>query len=373
MRRNRLKELILFGLSLCLVLSLMEIALRLTHLATEVAWVQGDPQLGFKLIPNQAGTFVVGKFGDEKVRFQINSEGWNSTKNYRERRDPAVVRIAIIGDSYIEALNVHPTNAVGAVLEKALSPTSEIEVYSFGISGASLSHYLAIMRYVRSQFSPDLYIINIVHNDFDESLATVDRSMFHGLRRAGSSYEEVPPTMYQPSLFRRIVGHSATIRYLTINLKVRFELKDIRRIGDLWGTTHRFAANIDAAKIDVHETKNIVNYVFKKYLQEAESDRQKLVLVVDSPRQPIYEGLNPHTSLAFQYNQVVTEVCRDLLLHCLDLTDHFWSDFQRNRRRFNSIIDGHWNAHGHEVAASAIKDFLLKNLLFPPANHGSIS
>jgi hypothetical protein len=372
MRQDRQKEFILLAFSLFLVLGFVEIFLRVTHLATEVALVQGDPQLGFKFIPNQAGTFVVGRFGDDKARFQINSDGWNSTRDYRQDH-AAAIRIAIIGDSYVEALNVQPTNAVAAVLEKALSHRSEVEVYSFGISGASLSHYLAIMRYVRSRFSPDLYIVNIVHNDFHESLATADRAMFHGLRRAGSSYEEVPPTIYQPSLFRRIAGRSAMVRYLTMNLKVRFEPKDISRIHDLWGKTHRFAANIDAAKIDVRETKDLVNYIFKKYLQEAEGDRRKLVLVLDAPRQPIYEGMHPHTSLAFQYNKVVAEVCRDLFLYCLDLTDPFWSNFQRNRRRFNSVIDGHWNAYGHEVAAKAIEDFLFKNLLFPPSNYRFVS
>lgn len=376
MLQNRLKEFMLFGLSLCLALSVVEIFLRVTHLATEVAWVEGDPQLGFKFIPNQAGTFVVGKFGQEKAHFHINSDGWNSTRDYRESRDhSAAVRIAIIGDSYVEALNVQPTNAVGAVLEKALSYTSEVEVYSFGISGASLSHYLAIMRYVHSRFLPDLYIINIVHNDFDESLATGDRAMFHGLRRAGSSYEEVPPTIYQPSWFRRIVGNSAMVRYMTINLKVRFELKDIGRINDLLAEPqrHRFTANIDTAKIDRKETKDLVNYLSKKYLHEAGNDPQKLVLVVDTPRQPIYEGIHPHRSLSFQYNEAVAEVCRDLQLYCLDLTDSFWSNFQQARRRFNSVIDGHWNAYGHEVAAKAISDFLLKNALFPPRNHQFIS
>lgn len=362
-RQNSLKRVALALLSLFLTLGLIEIILRVTHLATDVTFVEGDPVLGFKFIPNQSGTFVVGKFGEEKARYNINSDGWNAVRNYREKRDQATTRIAVIGDSYVEALNVPPDEAVAAVLERALSPTTRVEVYSFGISGASLSHYLAMMRYVRSRFSPDLYVINVVHNDFEDSLATAGRAMFHSLGRAGDSYEEVTPEAYRPSLFRRIIGHFAIARYLNVNLKVQ----DMVLIYGSWRKNQhqQFEANIPAAKMDLKEMRELVNYLFKKYLHEVDNDGERIVIVLDSPREPIYKGTHPETTTAFEYNKLTAKICRDLALYCLDLTDPFFSDFQQNRRRFNSEIDGHWNAYGHEVVAKAMEDFLLKNgLLF---------
>jgi len=352
--------------SVLLTLALVETVLRLTNLATDLPWVQGDPVLGFKFVPNQTGTWVVGTIGDNKAKYRINSDGWNAIADYREKRDQATTRIALIGDSFVEALNVPPEEAVSAVLERALSRSGKVEVYPFGISGASLGHYLAILRYVRQRFSPDLYIINIVHNDFHESLATADRSVFHGLRRTGSSYEEVLPQTYRPSSFRRIIGQSALARYLLTNLKLMSKLENIGRMNSpsRGNQPRQFEANIDVSNINVKEMKRLLRFLVEKYLREVGDDPQKIVFVMDTEREKIYEGTHPRSTSAFQYNKLTSDICRDLSLYCLDLTDHFWEDFQRNKRRFNSAIDGHWNEHGHEVAASAIEGFLMRNHLW---------
>jgi hypothetical protein len=368
--RNRkvLKCITLAILSLLLTLGALEIVLRVMHIATDVPWVEGHPMLGFKYLPNQTGTWVVGRFGDEKTRYHINSDGWNATRDFSEKRDPGTVRIAVIGDSYIEALNVPPEASIAALLESHLSHRDKVEVYPFGVSGASLSHYLALMRYVRTRFSPDFYIVNIVHNDFEDSLPRVDRPVFHAVRRAGDSYEEVPPKEYHPILSRRIIGHLAIVRYLHVNLK-------LNGFGQLHNLRHdqqhqQFEANIDVSTIDVRDMRGLVKYLLGKYLQEVDGDYKRLMLMIDTSREPIYEGTHPQTSSAFQYNKLTAEVCHELSLHYLDLTDPFWQDFQQHKRRFNSVLDGHWDAYGHEVAAKAIENFLLSNAFLPSKKAG---
>ena len=249
---------------------------------------------------------------------------------------------------------------MSAVLENALLQRGlKIEVYPFGISSASASHYLAIMRYVRARFSPDLYIVNIVHNDIQDSLAatTGDRAIYFGVRQSGDSFEEVPPKIYQPSLLRRIIGHWAIARYLYVNLGLMWKLQRQNQ-------PRQFEANIDVTKMmGTQEGRQLTKYIFAKYLDEVENDRKKLVLLMDTVREPIYEGVHPNTTAAFQYNEVIGETCQELSLYCLDLTDYFWADFQRNKRRFNSVIDGHWNKYGHKVVAEAVERYLLKNAL----------
>ncbi|MCX5687423.1 MAG: hypothetical protein NTV71_02080 [Candidatus Omnitrophica bacterium] len=43
--------------------------------------------------------------GEIKARYNINKEGWNSNKEYVERKS-SKIRIAVIGDSYVEGLTV---------------------------------------------------------------------------------------------------------------------------------------------------------------------------------------------------------------------------------------------------------------------------
>jgi hypothetical protein len=55
--------------------------------------------------PEQTGVFRV---GDEiEAPYRINQDGWNSgISDYREERTPGIGRIAVIGDSYVEAFSV---------------------------------------------------------------------------------------------------------------------------------------------------------------------------------------------------------------------------------------------------------------------------
>ena len=117
--------------------------------------------------------------------------------------------------------------------------------------------------------------------------------------------------------------------------------------------------------MNVGEMKEVVEYIFNKYLQEVDGDRKKLMFVIDTTRDPIYKGVHPKNTRGFQYNELTAEVCHDLFLNCLDLTEPFWQDFQENKRRFNSELDGHWNEYGHSIAAQQIADFLHKRGLLP--------
>src|SRR5262249_50152342 len=101
---STMKNIVLVFSSTLLTLAMIEVALRASHWATDVPFVEGDSQRGFKYIPNQTGYHVKGPLGNEKTRFHINSNGWNSISDYKENHDPGVFRIAFIGDSYIEAV-----------------------------------------------------------------------------------------------------------------------------------------------------------------------------------------------------------------------------------------------------------------------------
>jgi hypothetical protein len=43
--------------------------------------------------------------------------------------------------------------------------------------GVPLSQYLQMARYVRIHFNPDIFVINVVHNDFAESLCSVKKQV----------------------------------------------------------------------------------------------------------------------------------------------------------------------------------------------------
>jgi len=115
---------------------------------------------------DQNGTVTLGKLAEEKYNWTINNYGWNANIDYQEKK--AADRIAIIGDSYIEAFQVSTENHLSRTLDQLMGDNTQ--VYSFGMSGSPLSHYLHMARYAYKTFKPDVFVISIAHNDFDESL-----------------------------------------------------------------------------------------------------------------------------------------------------------------------------------------------------------
>ena len=120
-----------------------------------------DPVVGPKLIPESRG--VWSKEGFSKV--EINSKGWNDfERQYNKPQN--VVRVAIVGDSFIEALQVPKTDSVASKLESWLDVNCKYkmddiryEVLSFGASGwGTTQMHLAIKNEV-IQYDPDFVIM----------------------------------------------------------------------------------------------------------------------------------------------------------------------------------------------------------------------
>ena len=165
------------------------------------------------------GRATFGKFAQQRGRWEINDHGWNSPIAYRTEKDRP--RIAVIGDSYIEAFHVDTDKSYPSLMRAEIGDRHD--VYSYGISGASLSEYLNISRYVNRHFDPDVVIFNIRYNDFAESVFELNPADTHMLMISitDSSVTETEPrpnySFSQFSLKRRILRKSAIARYLIIN------------------------------------------------------------------------------------------------------------------------------------------------------------
>src|SRR5207245_389234 len=151
--------------------------------------------------------------------YRINAQGWNSgIGDYALPRHPGVPRIAVVGDSYVEAFQVAHDRSLGEALVADLAADGRWgEVYRFGISGAPMSQYLYMIEREVVRYRPDWVVVLIVHNDFDESYkfkAGRYTSSFLKLRvEDGRVTGEIPPQPWQPSAIewlRRTANRKST-------------------------------------------------------------------------------------------------------------------------------------------------------------------
>lgn len=349
-----IRKLLLVSLpAFIIALLALEIGLRLFVDVCDPAMVYFDTGTAIlRFEPNQSGRHV--KTGTYNAAYHINGAGWNSANEYVAGPPTGRLRIAVIGDSYVEAVQVDYDKNLAAVLEDTLNATSDpppVEVYSFGISGATLSQYLHMMRYVADTYRPDIYVINIAYNDFQESYRSVQAKPFllqFELDDSGAIVE-IPPSAYHPSRLRRVICKSALVRFMAFNLNLLTEMK---------GKLQPDAASIDAPDVAQDEPAApldvLVRYVFENCAAVAEAHGGHLLFIIDGPRAHIYAGLPPEDQEQHAYNELVGQTAQALAIPLLDLTDAFATDYAAHQQRFDFLDDSHWNERGHTLVGTTL-------------------
>ena len=219
-----LKNIALVFVTLVVMAVLFEFVIfRFVLRAADLPRLQAGGSAVLKYQPNQTGTY---RLQSEIVaRYRINQQGWNSGHfEYDIERSPGVKRICIVGDSYVEALQVDFDKSFAERLQDELLNAGErIEVFRFGLSGAPLSQYVYWIKKEVVKYSPDLIVVNLVHNDFDQSInpprGTYSTS-FAIVEKVDDELRLTAPTPYRRDLSWHI-KNSAIFRYLWVREQIR--------------------------------------------------------------------------------------------------------------------------------------------------------
>jgi lysophospholipase L1-like esterase len=313
----------------------------------------------------ETGIVTMGTFAQHRSQWHINNAGWNSPVDYVPEKNRQ--RVAIIGDSYIEAWQVDSDENYPSVLRVLLGDS--IDVYSFGVSGAPLSQYLHIGRYAVSQYDPDILVFNIVHNDFAESLHRLNSGDRHFMLLRLHDNDLVEETIPQAdrsftqfSRVKQILRRSALVRYLLFNLHIKNTLDVLRQ------RESEYVANIDPATI-AHErddSRRAVRYVTNRMARDFRE--RSIVFVIDAPRADIYAG-TANESVQFLH-AITADACAEAGIDLLDLSEDMTEAYSKDGRRFEFDTDGHWNAYGHEFVARTLAAFLERqSLIKAPGEH----
>lgn len=129
-----------------------------------------DPTLGLALRPGVEGWYR--KEGQAYIR--INRDGFRD-REHSKSKPPNVVRIAVLGDSFAEALQVPLENTFWAVMEDRLKGCNafagkQIEVLNFGVSGYGTAQELLSLRHKVWEYQPDMVLLAVTTgNDISDN------------------------------------------------------------------------------------------------------------------------------------------------------------------------------------------------------------
>ncbi len=155
MKRNVL----LLGVAILVALALAELLLRAVGFSYP-NFYRYDYHTGAALRTGAAGWWR--EEGGAFVR--INAQGMRDDREIPVEKSDTVYRIAVLGDSYAEALQVDVSKTFWRLLEEQLNscgfaPGKRVEVLNFGVSGYSTAQELIALRERVKPFSPDLVLL----------------------------------------------------------------------------------------------------------------------------------------------------------------------------------------------------------------------
>lgn len=342
-------------------------------------------EVGLRFLPVCEGTYRL-PVNDENpiLRFQPNrdlvwSKGWNfeisnevkinnfgfvSNVDYVENGKESL--LAIIGDSYVEALMVPFRETVAGRLNEYLGESAR--VYSFGVSGAPLSQYLAYSQYVRDKFHPDAMAMVIIGNDFDESLLKYNvKPGFHHFSENSLGGLHLKRVDYEPSLILSLARKSALARYLVINLEWGRRVNQLSNIGIKEHVQYVGNTSSVSDFTRVADSKNAVDAFLENLPKFSGLEPHQLLFMVDGMRPHLYEVDDlqlARGSFVDGMRMYFMKKASAMGYEIIDMQPVFINHFKEYGKRFEYPSDGHWNSLGHEQSFDAIvrSGFLSRSL-----------
>jgi hypothetical protein len=310
-----------------------------------------------RFTPGRNFTFSRG-WGFQLVnRGRTNNYGFINDQDYDSAAHSPL--LAVIGDSYVEALMVPYAETLHGRLANCMRNRGR--VYSFGISGAPLSQYLAEAGFARSRFHPDGFVVVVVGNDFDESFQKYNTLPGIHYFREDSSKLTIQRVDYSPGLVRRVMRQSALVRYLRQNLPspgtVMEDLKSILGSSDAAASRHvgNTAAGVTLPRLN--DSRRAVDAFLSNLAAYAGVDQHHILLLVDGMRPDLYSerGLQAAAGSFFDVmRRHLIQLAIQRGYEVVDMQPRFIQRHARDGARFEFPTDGHWNGSGHQEAARAV-------------------
>jgi len=201
--RRALLRLLLAIAGVLLGLAVAEIGLRVSGIAPPEVRAY-DPVRGWQLKPGAFG--LQRSEGNAKVT--INSDGFRGPE-VTMAKPPGTIRVAVVGDSFTEAMHVPYEETFCAIVERELSQCSfggqRVQVLDFGVSGYGTGQELLTLRQQVWRYSPDVVVLAFfAGNDVTDNSPILDSESWLNGERCRPHYTLHDGELVEDDEFREV-------------------------------------------------------------------------------------------------------------------------------------------------------------------------
>lgn len=356
---------------------LFEILLRAIGFSAPT-WYQPDKQLGWTLRPGIDAWFT----SEGRARVAVNAAGWRD-EEHALAKPPGVFRIAVLGDSYAEAMQVAPAETFWGQLPQQLSRCGfgggrKIEVLNFGVSGYGTAQEYLVLESQALRYRPDLVLLaftngNDVRNNSpaleDEKMRPFFVPAGDGALRLDDSFAVAPEFLARASptreAFRRLTDLSRVVQL--VNAARTTSL--IRKANAAGGVEQGLEAVVLAPPREPiwDEAWRITEQLLAKTAALARRNEASFLLVTipyaiqvhpdPAARAEVQNKLGVPN--LFYPDQRLTGFAREHGIGALALAPEMQPAAEARQTHFHGFANvgmgrGHWNADGHRMAAELI-------------------
>jgi hypothetical protein len=343
----------------------------------DVLYLQPDRELGWREVPGLHWTWAGFYWyaADFSVKVQTNRTGFRDFD--REYVKPAgVKRVAALGDSFIEAVQVPFEKTATQLLERRLNaPQAQAagspqkwEVLNFGTSSFGVGQFLLTWEQEARRYSPDYVVVFVAKFIMDRTLQKYEQGRFQGtsakqlwirptfrvdgdtlIREPARDFEEF--ARLQDSVIQNEFGGQRSQRRMS--LVTLFYARRLHDDLDQWRQRHAAQRPNALPHPDAHPEIDAnmlaTNLKVLEELQRQTTAAHSVLVIVDASR---YFGDDPSISTALQ----------DLCLRGSSVYVPFYKDMQEASAKG---IPLHWSHDGHlsEAGNALLADALYRSLV----------
>jgi hypothetical protein len=366
-----------------------------------LALAQVNMRAAIRWVPGRGKTFVPG------ARYVSRKEGYSSGRfnshGFRDRertweKAAGVTRMVVLGDSYVEALQVELDEAFPALLEDRLNAAEgqgRYEVLALGQSGFGTVEDLVRYRAFGKAYRPDVVLLAVTtSNDFRDNQRTLNRERigYYGVLDPGGGLgiDDTLVRAYEGSLtwprraYQTIRRHSFLVSLVSERLAL-LGVANTELAGAGAHADPEAVSRLDPlADLNVYrqdagplwdEAFEITRRSVMRLRDEVRADGGELVMVALTNAEQVHpeiaQGLEDRYGALFDWqrpNRFLAGVAEEGGVPFLDLVPVLAAWHRESGEYlhgFGARQSGHWNQAGHRLAAKAIGDFLLQAGLVP--------
>jgi stress-induced morphogen len=339
-------------LGLVLACVLAEIVLQIADHASYDQFAK-DPETQLRHFkPNFSFNVSSACFENEVVTNNVGFHGWD----YQEEKSPGVYRIAVVGSSFVEALQVSRDEMFTSLLQEKLNTTAHgnrtYEVIPFGLSGNGTYVNLLYYKYFVAQLHPDL-VLNIV-TDYEINQ-----------NRAGV---KIPPRFTPTGEVIMEMPHSASDEYLRVLREWGRKSKLLMNLFRVYTLAQShlakviahptiflktegseesdYAKNIDYAPLWKTET-----VLLDTFAKEVKKDGAEYVLVLWQPTQASVRTVP-------ELSQRLGQIASSSHFSFFDMSQAVGSAELGQGQKATWDCDGHWSKAGHRYVSDVLYTYV---------------